>query len=347
MRPDVLREGSVETSRPLAREMQTLQKTHRVKRIFVTLLIGYWCGVCLCAIAEPALGQSPTTNIVTPAVIDETLDVVGDPIIGRNQNSRMSVPVVVDGRKTYRFIVDSGADRTVISGRIADELALVRAGSVTMNSISGTSQVETVRLSSIRIGTHTVSAFDAPILRERDLGAAGMLGIDALANRRIMLDFERHEIALEDDRRLREPELPDDIVVIARRRKGQLILTEAYALGAKVSAVIDTGAQATIGNLALRERLMRKRRPPVFVKVQLTSVTGAEVTAEAAVIPELRLGAAVLKGVTIAFADLPPFKLFGLSDEPALLLGTDVLSSFRRVHLDFARRRVRFQLKRG
>ena len=46
----------------------------------------------------------------------------------------------------------------------------------------------------------------------------------------------------------------------------------------------------------------------------------------------------------MAFADVPPFKLFGLSDQPALLLGTDILESFRRVSLDFRARKVRFQL---
>jgi hypothetical protein len=48
----------------------------------------------------------------------------------------------------------------------------------------------------------------------------------------------------------------------------------------------------------------------------------------------------------MAFADVPPFKMFGLSDEPALLLGTDLLDTFRRVSLDFRARKVRFQLRR-
>jgi hypothetical protein len=43
---------------------------------------------------------------------------------------------------------------------------------------------------------------------------------------------------------------------------------------------------------------------------------------------------------------VPPFKMFGLSDEPSLLLGTDILENFRRVSLDFRARKVRFQLRR-
>jgi hypothetical protein len=48
----------------------------------------------------------------------------------------------------------------------------------------------------------------------------------------------------------------------------------------------------------------------------------------------------------MAFADVPPFRAFGLSGEPALLLGTDLLESFRRISLDFRARKVRFQLRK-
>jgi hypothetical protein len=64
-----------------------------------------------------------------------------------------------------------------------------------------------------------------------------------------------------------------------------------------------------------------------------------------ATVDELQLGPVILYNVPIAFADVPPFKVFGLSNEPALLLGTDILENFRRVSLDFRSRKVRFQLR--
>ena len=50
--------------------------------------------------------------------------------------------------------------------------------------------------------------------------------------------------------------------------------------------------------------------------------------------------------VPVAFADIPPFAVFGIDDQPSLLLGTDVMETFRRVQLDFRERRVRFQLRK-
>jgi hypothetical protein len=109
--------------------------------------------------------------------------------------------------------------------------------------------------------------------------------------------------------------------------------------------VIDTGTQVTIGNLALRDKLLRRHRAK-REKVTATGVTGKAVDLEIAYISDLRLGQVTLRNVPIAFADVPPFKVFGLADKPALLLGTDLLETFRRVSLDFRARKVRFQLRR-
>jgi len=43
---------------------------------------------------------------------------------------------------------------------------------------------------------------------------------------------------------------------------------------------------------------------------------------------------------------VPPFQVFGLDQQPSLLLGTDILGTFRRISLDFRAHKVRFQLRR-
>jgi len=136
-----------------------------------------------------------------------------------------------------------------------------------------------------------------------------------------------------------------EIVVTARRRRGQLILTQAKANGLPIDAVIDTGTEITIGNLALRDKIIRKRGVKVE-KLLVTGVTGVTVELEMARVNEIRLGSVILRDVSIAFADVPPFGVFGLSSQPSLLLGTDLLENFRRISLDFKARKVRFQLKK-
>jgi hypothetical protein len=124
-----------------------------------------------------------------------------------------------------------------------------------------------------------------------------------------------------------------------------LILTQVRAGRIRLNAVIDTGSEISIGNLKLRDQLLRRNRDR-FWSVPATGVTGVTVNLQLAVVSELQLGPVTLRDVPMAFADVPPFKLFGLTDEPSLLLGTDVLETFRRISLDFRARKVRFQLRR-
>jgi len=137
---------------------------------------------------------------------------------------------------------------------------------------------------------------------------------------------------------------PDEVVITARRRKGQLILTQARTGNTQIAAVIDTGTEVTVGNSALRAKLLRRNRTPVMTTT-LISVTGDQIPADLLPVPEIHIGDLVMHNVLIAFSDVPPFKLFGLEHEPAILLGSDILNSFRKVSLDFRRRKVRFTIR--
>ncbi len=289
---------------------------------------------------------APTSEMppLPPAVIDDKLAIGGEDINARKVNTRMTVDVRVNGRGPYRFLVDSGADTSVVGLRLARELQLPVGTPVILHGTTGSALVDRVRVDELSLGQSTVHDLEVPALRENDLGGEGLIGIDALVEQRLMMDFEKRVIKAED---ARQPAkwLDGEIVVTARRRRGQLILTQVSAAGLPVEAVIDTGSEITIGNLALRDKLIRGNRRN-FITIAVTGVTGVTVNLQLARVGELRLGSVTLRDVPIAFADVPPFKVFGLSKEPALLLGTDLLETFRRVSLDFRARKVRFQLRR-
>jgi predicted aspartyl protease len=279
-----------------------------------------------------------------PADLDDTLTIGGDPIKARKENTRMTVEVRVNGTGPYRFLVDSGADTSVIGLGIAQRLQMPVGTPVVLHGTTGSAQVGRVLVDELTVGRNTMRSRQLPALRELDLGGQGMIGIDALAQQRLMMDFEKRLIQAEDARQPVRIAF-GDIVVTAKRRRGQLILTQVRAAGLPVEAVIDTGSEITIGNLALRDRLIRGNRNK-FVTISATGVTGVTVPLQLARVDELRLGSVTLRNIPMAFADVPPFTVFGLSKEPALLLGTDLLETFRRVSLDFRARKVRFQLRR-
>lgn len=285
----------------------------------------------------------PNMPALPPAVFDKTLTIGGNNVKAREVDTRLTVAVEVNGRGPYNFIVDSGADTSAVGVRVAHDLQLPLGTPTILDGTTERSVVDRVKVLELGLGESTIRDLELPALREVDMGGTGIVGIDVLVRQRLMMDFEKNEIKVEDSSK---PVVgsPGDIVIIARRQRGQLILTEVAAAGLQLDAIIDTGSEITIGNLALRDRLLRGNYDK-FRTVPAIGVTGATVNLQVAKIGELQLGPVVLYDVPMAFADVPPFAVFGLSHEPALLLGTDVLKNFRRVSLDFRARKVRFQLR--
>ncbi|MBV8970989.1 MAG: aspartyl protease family protein, partial [Sphingomonadaceae bacterium] len=298
------------------------------------------------AAAAPPVIEPAVVPTIPPAVVDNSLEVAGDPLAAEQVKSRMFILVRVDGQGPFRFLVDSGADRSVIGAGLADQLKLPPGHVVKLQGMAGAARVGTVRLDSLTLGQSVIPDIAAPALPERFLGAQGIVGIDALVDQRLLLDFDKKTITVQDARRPETVGGRDEIVVVARRRKGQLILTAASVNGVPIYAVIDTGSEITMGNLALQARVIGRRADDRPRTITLTSVTGATLEANLATTSAIRLGGLTLSNVNVAFADAPPFRLFGLDKAPALLIGTDVLQAFRRVALDFRGRRVRFTLRR-
>jgi hypothetical protein len=292
---------------------------------------------------RPAPSTPPDVPPLPPAVFDPKLAVGGEDVKARKVDTRLSVDVQVNGRGPYRFIVDSGADTSAVGLRIAHDLQLPLGTPAILNGMTAREIVDRVKIDQLNLGPSTIRDLEVPALREIDLGGDGLIGIDALVQQRLMMDFERRVVKVEDARKPMKYS-PGDIIITARRQRGQLILTHVQAAGFPLDAVIDTGSEISIGNVALRDKLLRRNRGR-FWTAEAIGVTGVVVKLQLASIPELQLGPVTLRDVPIAFADVPPFKLFGLADEPALLLGTDLLENFQRVSLDFRARKVRFQLR--
>lgn len=302
-------------------------------------------------LAAPALLLPPQLCAQTPTIplstIDNNLEIEGDPVEAQRRRSRLFVDTFINGQGPFRFLVDSGADRSVIGAALATRLALPSAGPVMLQSMAGRSEVQTVSVESLRVGPSTTRNLRLPALPEFSLAADGLIGIDALGTQRILLDYDRRSVTVQSSSSAPLPSGgADEIVVTARRRRGQLILTQVRADNLSLYAVIDSGSEITLGNMALARRLFGRKLVTNPQKITLQSVTGEDLIADLAILPELRVGTLILRGLPIAFADAGPFALFGLATTPALMLGADVLQVFRRVALDFGNRRVRFTLKR-
>lgn len=254
---------------------------------------------------------------------------------------RMTVPVRVAGRGPYRFLVDTGADRTAISWDVARALRLTDTDTAVLHSVSGVSDVTTANVPVIDVASKQVRNVDAPLLEASNMGADGILGLDSLHSQRILFDFKKQTLTIVPS----SPRMPDiggTIVVTGRIRNGRLILANARANNVGLTLVVDTGAQISVGNEALRKRLFRKARKAGDVELQ--SVTGDKINGKYMIVRELEVGGVTLKDLPIVFADSHAFGRLGLQDRPALLLGMNALRGFEKVSIDFARKKLRVVL---
>lgn len=253
---------------------------------------------------------------------------------------RMTVPVRIGAHGPFRFLIDTGAQNTVVSNALASRLALVPNAKAKLIGVAGSKIVDTVEIDEVGLGTRSYYSVIAPILEHADIGADGIVGLDSLQGQRVLIDFERNLIAIGDAKNL-GGNRGFEIVVTARRRSGQLIMTNAEIDGVHTDVVIDTGADTTIGNRALQRALSQRRSG---VQATLHSVTGQQIVADVGVGVALDLGRIKINNVLIAYADAPPFATLDLQKRPAILLGMRELRSFKRVAIDFEARKILFDV---
>jgi len=291
----------------------------------------------------PRANAAPQPSAASAAEPDPATLLFGD------SETRMTVPVTIAGAGPYPFVVDTGAQRTVISRELAATLGLAPGRIVRVTGMTGSDSIATVVIPSLKVSVIGSAPIEAPAISAITLGARGLLGIDTLQAHAVGIDFDTNTMTVTPSRKrqTRDRAAPDEIVIRARSLFGQLVVTDAYCNGVRIRVILDTGTSVSMGNAALRRKVMRK--PVRSQPVSLTGVTGETVVADYTTIDRVMIGSLTLGDLPIAFTavDAPPFRMFGLAERPAVLLGMDVLQLFRRVDIDFANREVRLALPRG
>lgn len=286
---------------------------------------------------EEQLPAADGTSEITPFIQPFDLDAT----------RRMSVEVMIGDQGPFSFLVDTGAERTVIARELADRLDLVEGRKLRMATIGSTKMVPSFRVAALRMTDLSLEPFDAPAFFGRHIGAAGLIGVDMLEDRRVLIDFRKESMEILETRRRASPIIRDDdaIVVEARNSAGRLILSDARLDGRRIDVIVDTGAQTSVGNLALQRLVTARRENRLpFIPTTLGAVTGEDVPAMFTAIKQITINGIDVNDLPVSFADGEAFRALGLDERPALLLGMDSLSLFDRVEIDFPNRRVVFDL---
>ena len=288
-------------------------------------------GLAATLASGPALAQDPGAP---PADNHETLRYL-------DLARRLTVQVMLNGQGPFQMLVDTGANSSVISRETAQKLGLARGAPVEMHGVAGVETVDTAIVDTLQMGRRIRRHMRMSIVAERHLGAAGLLGLDWLGDDNLMLDYRRRRMIVG------EPlPLPDDRTVVVRTRlRSGLTLMDASMSGQRLIALLDSGSTTTVGNLALlRVAQARKAINGAITDIVLRSVTGQTLPGHLAVLNRLTLGKMTLINAPVVMAPVHTFDYWGLGDQPAVLIGSDILQKFESVALDFKRRQVRLKI---
>ena len=304
-------------------------------------------GALLAALAAPdaalgaVLGQTPEgppqeTTQSDEFRADQTTDRV----------RRSTVPVFINGQGPLRFAVDTAASASVVASDLVERLGIAPAGELDMHTVIGLERVPAVRARTLSSGALSVGEARLAVgSRPGLIGLDGLVGLDLLAEQRLIMRFRgRRRSSINRSR----PD-PDQFLGVVRPRVrfqppqgggAGLMVLNALVRGQEVQAVVDTGAQVTLINPALAEAAGARpfqSRAASTGQMLVQSPTGRAALAQAMVVSAVHFDELVLDRLAVLMGDFHIFRLLGLHDRPAMLMGVDVLGVFDRVVIDLKR----------
>lgn len=237
------------------------------------------------------------------------------------------------------FIVDTGANQTGVPRLIAYQLVTERdiIFDQTGHAVTGPFDTSLFVIDHLDfgLGPRQVEVAVFPEHEETVLRAAGILGSNAFRDETIVLDYPAEELRL-IPRTASMAEMPlyfeDGLIVGEGRIRG---------VGEPVRVFVDTGANASIVNTAL-VRHHRAARLGIPINIGGVATRIVERGELRHLFGGLQISELCTGSFLITVSDIYFFDRLGLVDEPAILLGMDVLRN-ARMTIDYGSQSARIE----
>lgn len=296
-------------------------------------------------VAAALLGAGALSK-TAPARGCEPLDPDAASVAGvttKDTAGRAVAPISINGQGPFRFIIDTGANRSVLSQALAARLGLVPSGEDVVHSIDGAEPAKLVNVESLSFGALRLSSGDTPVLDGPMLdGEHGLLGVDGMAGRLLHVDFTKNCVEIYES----AVQLPMQgwLSVPARMRFGTMLIVQGEIQGVAVNVLIDTGSNISLANEQFRDALRSVAARTIENHGGRAFTFGRPIVLELSVwTPTLRIGHTFIDGVHAYIGDFHIFDVWGLQNEPTLLIGMDVLARSREMAIDYEHGVVHFR----
>ena len=256
---------------------------------------------------------------------------------------RVMAPVFVNGVGPFAFVIDTGASSSVISPRVVARLALEPEPTrpKLLRGITGSEVVPTVAVDRITAGEISLTGNRLPVVVPRVFADAdGIFGADAFAKGCLYVNFIESSVSI---LRGNCPRVGDTWETLqAELRFGGLPVVRARVGKIRVLAIIDTGAERSLGNRALLAAagLEGALKDPNTQR-QVHAATSQAVFGNLLTAPPISLGNIEIGNLHLVFGDFEVFRMWDAAETPAVVVGMDVLGTAQALMIDYKRREFR------
>jgi predicted aspartyl protease len=302
--------------------------------------LGWLQFVLLTAGSVAGAVESSTAVSVPAQELDEPLFAAPTRI---DRIGRILAPVMINGKGPFRFVLDTGANYSTVSPLLLSALGLQidPERSRLIHGVTGSAHVPTVLIEKLQAGTLAVENQYMPVIGSSiNLHAHGILGVAGLQESRVFVDFRQDKVIITRSR-VRRQDIGDYFTLEASRVGGGLLAVNASIRGVRAKAIIDTGAEGTLGNLALLNAIRARRRH--HPESRYTDVFGATMDisrGESELATTVSIGDVSISHVDVTYGDFHIFEAWNLKDRPAMLIGMDVLGVADALIIDFRSRQI-------
>jgi predicted aspartyl protease len=253
------------------------------------------------------------------------------------------LPIEINGRGPFEFILDTGAGTSLLSSQLAKRLDVKVLGSKEGQSAGGKVSVSLAKVDSLALGDTKLHDVDVGIVDLSHIGKTigakvdGDLGYNFLKHFRITIDYGTCELRFDDSKRVEHfgrsarTELPMRLANPAK----PLILVEVHANGrGPFQFAIDTGTSTTAITPELAKELAVASAP-----VGAGTTAGAHVAVTAGMLQSFMVGDAKIDNMAVVVADFFAILSSAVGAKLDGIVGYNFLRNYKVV-IDYPNERI-------
>jgi predicted aspartyl protease len=254
------------------------------------------------------------------------------------------LPVHVNNRGPFDFILDTGAGTSLLASELAKQLEVKVIGSKEGQSAGGKVSVSLAKVDSLAVGETKLDDVDMGVVDLGQIGKTigakidGDLGCNFLKHFRITIDYRDCEIRFDDPKRVEVFDRPaqTEIAIRLAHPAKPLILVDIYANGrGPFQFAIDTGTSTTAitPELAKELNVVTSAIPPV-------TSGGTHVDVTAGALQSFQVGGAKIDNLAVIVADFFSMLSQAVGAKLDGIVGYNFLRDYKVV-IDYPNKRLR------